>query len=123
MVRAVVQYRRRLLAEALAQWLADTPGIAVVGVSDKLADLPLLCERCQPDLVVLDVESAGPEPTALLARVCAAAVGRRQVVIGLHDGGDAASLVRRFDGQLHRLVSVGAGLATLRGALRDAVLH
>jgi DNA-binding NarL/FixJ family response regulator len=122
MVRAVVQYRRRLLAEALAQWLAGTPGVAVVGVTDKLADVPLLCERCQPDVVLLDIEAAGPVPIALLARVCVAASGRQQVVIGLHDGGDAARLLRRFDGQVHRMVSVGAGLVTLRGALRDAVV-
>ena len=121
MVRAAVQYRRRLLVEALAQWLMATPGFAVVGVTDKLADLPLLCERCQPDVVVLDVESAGPELAVLLGRISTAAGGRRQVVIGLHDAGDSASLLRRFDGQVHRMVSVGAGLTTLRAALRDAV--
>lgn len=120
-VRAVVQYRRRLLLEALAQWLVATPGYAVVGVTDKLADLARLCERCQPDVVVLELESAGPELSALLGRVRAAADGKRQLVIGLHENGDPAALARRFDGQVHRMVSVGAGLSTLRTALRDMV--
>lgn len=121
-VRAVVQYRRRLLLEALAKWLVSTPGFGVVAVTDKLADLPRLSERCQPDVIVLEIESAGPELTALLGRVRAAAGGRRQLVIGLHEAGDPTGLVRRCDGQVHRLVSVGAGLGTLRAALRDTVV-
>ena len=121
-IRAVVQYRRRLLLEALAEWLVSTPGFAVVGVTDKLAELPRLCERCQPDVIVLEIESAGPELTMLLGRVRAAAGGKRQLVIGLHEAGDPTGLVRRCDGQVHRLVSVGAGLGTLRTALRDTVV-
>lgn len=120
-VRAAVQYRRRLLLEALAQWLVATPGFAVVGATDKLADLPRLCERCRPDVVVLEIESAGPELAALLARVRAAGDGKRQLVIGLHENGDPVALARRYDGQVHRMVSVGAGLSTLRAALRDVV--
>jgi DNA-binding CsgD family transcriptional regulator len=118
-IRAVLQYRRRLLLEALAQWLVATPGIAVVGATDKLAELPRLCERCQPDVIVLEIETVGPELTALLGRLRAAAGAKRQLVIGLHEAGDPTGLVRRYEGQVHRMVSVGAGLTTLRAALRD----
>ncbi|HEV3361746.1 MAG TPA: LuxR family transcriptional regulator [Pseudonocardiaceae bacterium] len=120
-VRAVVQYRRRLLLEALAQWLVATRGFAVVGVTDKVVELPRLCERCQPDIVVLEVDAAGPELVALLARVRAAAGSKRQQVIGLYENGDPNGLARRCDGQVQRLVSVGAGLSALRAALRDTV--
>lgn len=120
-VRAVVQYRRRLLVEALAQWLVATPGFAVVGVTDRLTDLLRLCERCKPDVIVLDVESAGPELSLLLSQVRAVAGGRRQVVIGLHDGAEPAGSVRRCAGQVHRMVSVEAGLGRLWTVLRDAV--
>jgi DNA-binding NarL/FixJ family response regulator len=120
-VRAVVQYPRRLLLEVLAQWLGATPGFVVAGVTDKPADLAGLCERSQPDVVVLEIAAAGPELTALLGRLRAAAGGRRQAVIGLHEAADPAALARRCDGQVHRMVSVGAGLSTLRAALRDVV--
>ena len=120
-VRAVVQYRRRLLLEALAQWLVATRGFAVVGVTDKVVELPRLCERCQPDIVVLEVDTAGPELVALLGRVRATAGTKRQQVIGLYESGDPSGLARRCDGQVQRMVSVGAGLSALRTALRDTV--
>lgn len=121
-IRAVVQYRRRLFLEALAQWLVTTPGFAVVGVTEKVVELPRLCERCQPDVVVLEVDEAGPELVALLGRVRASARARRQQVIGLYETGEAAGLARRCDGQVQRMVSVGAGLSVLRTALRDIVV-
>lgn len=120
-VRAVVQYRRRLLLEALAQWLVAGPGFAVVGITDKPLELPRLCERCQPDVVVLELDAVGTDLTALLGRVRAAAGTKRQQVIGLYEAADASCLARRCDGQVQRMVSIGAGLSALRTALRETV--
>lgn len=114
---AVLQYRRRLLLEALANWLVSTQGYVVAGVTETGAEILRLCAQSRPNVVMLEVEPAGPDTQPTLDRLRDGAGG--PFLVGLYDTVDTAPL-RLHHFQVHRLVSLHAGLSALQAALRDA---
>ena len=97
--------------------LNDEPDIEVVGTAATGAELLRVCERLQPDVVLLEADAgewdAGHLSVTLLKR------HRRLRVVGLHDDGDPTTVRHAQRAGMAALVSRSEGVAPLLIALRD----
>ncbi|HUR13673.1 MAG TPA: response regulator transcription factor [Mycobacteriales bacterium] len=65
-IRAVVALEQPLFAEVLRIALTDRGGYDVVGACSSLSELRALAERCQADVILMDVESSTCDGLAVL---------------------------------------------------------
>ncbi|HYX43828.1 MAG TPA: response regulator transcription factor [Acidimicrobiales bacterium] len=117
MIRVVVQQRHRLFRHGLAMLLHDEPDIEVVGTAPTGAELLRVCERSQPDVVVLEADA----PDWDADRLCITLLKRhgRIRVVGLHDDRDPTAGRRAHRAGMAALLSTSAGVTPLLAALRE----
>ena len=116
-IRVVVQQRHRLFRHGLAMLLHDEPDIEVVGTAPTGAELLRVCERSQPDVVVLEADA----PDWDADRLCITLLKRhgRIRVVGLHDDRDPTAGPRAHRAGMAALLSRSAGVIPLLTALRE----
>jgi DNA-binding NarL/FixJ family response regulator len=116
-IRVVVQQRHRLFRHGLAMLLHDEPDIEVVGTAPTGAELLRVCERSEPDVVVLEADA----PDWDADRLCLTLLERhgRIRVVGLHDDRDPTAGRRAHRAGMAALLSRSAGVTPLLTALRE----
>jgi len=117
MYKVVLRCSDGLLRDALANWVASLPGYDVTGAAATADGLLRLCALRAPDMVVVELASAGSEEQALVGEL--RALHPRPHLVGLHRAMDTRSLAALHRAGVHRLVSTRYGVAGLRDALRE----
>ena len=67
--RTLVALEQPLFAAVLRVALIDRGDYDVVGVTSELIDVPDLAARCQPDVILLDVESSSCDPIGVIRQL------------------------------------------------------
>jgi DNA-binding NarL/FixJ family response regulator len=115
--KVVLRCSDGLLRDALANWIASLPGYDIAGAAATVDGLLRLCVLRAPDMVVVELASAGSEELELVGELRAVRPGPH--LVGLHRALDTRSLASLHRAGVHRLVSTRYGVAGLRDALRD----
>jgi len=115
--KVVLRCSDGLLRDALANWIASLPGYDIAGAAATVDGLLRLCVLRAPDMVVVELASAGSEELELVGELRAVRPGPH--LVGLHRALDTRSLASLHRAGVHRLVSTRYGVAGLLDALRD----
>ncbi|HEY7488346.1 MAG TPA: response regulator transcription factor [Streptosporangiaceae bacterium] len=106
-----LQIRHRVFRETLAARIDQEPDLRVVGTTAFRADIPRLCRLRSPHVVLVEIDAADRELTAMLTELRKAHDGL--YLVGLHDhSGPGAAL------GVDRLVAASGGVRGLLTALR-----
>jgi two-component system nitrate/nitrite response regulator NarL len=115
LVRIVVVDDHRLPREALCHVLDSEPDLEAYGVDSGRSAVRAVAE-CRPDVVLLDIETPGPDPASTVRELldCGHPVG----IIVLHAQSDLLLMQQLLDlgvrAYLHKSVSQGLLLSTVR---------
>ena len=80
-IRLLLADDQALFLEGLATLLGQNPGMEVVGTAANGAEAVALCERLQPDVVLMDLRMPGMGGVDATRRIAAAQTGARVLVL------------------------------------------
>jgi two-component system response regulator DesR len=84
MIRIVLAEDEHLTRDAVARLLDMEPDLEIVGQASTGAETLSVINTLRPDVAVLDIEMPGPDGADVAARVAAANVGTRCVILTRH---------------------------------------
>jgi two-component system NarL family response regulator len=119
-LRVCVQQRQRLLREGLGQLLEAQDDIEVAATVVNADELPGLCDELRPNVVLLEVEGGGWDPSRLASRLTRRASGLR--LLGLYVSAVPAN-ARQIRQCGIRLVSHQGGIAPILRAVRGGAIE
>jgi DNA-binding NarL/FixJ family response regulator len=106
MIRVLVVDDHPIVRDGLVGVLQDQPDLQVVGAAASAEEALALAQRCQPDVVLLDLEMPGTDGIAILPRLLAAPAAPRVLVFTAYDADD----------QVFGAIRAGAAGYLLKGA-------
>ncbi len=120
-VRIALTSRRLMTREVFAAYLRAHPDFEVVGHTSGLADLDVLCELRQPDVVLIDLRDPAPGLVDLLRQLHERFAD--VALVGLYDQGLRLSLDEIYRAGVAAVVPASHGLDALVLTLREHGSH